>query len=78
MATINRLTESLSVAPQLQPENMAELARAGVQVRAASRGTVLEEIPEAYKDVRQVVGVVDGAGIGRKVAELHPLGVVKG
>ena len=56
----------------------AELARAGVQVRAASRGTVLEEIPEAYKDVRQVVGVVDGAGIGRKVAELHPLGVVKG
>ncbi len=29
MATINRLTESLSVAPQLQPEDMAELARAG-------------------------------------------------
>ena len=29
MATINRLNESLSVAPQLQPEDMAELAKAG-------------------------------------------------
>ena len=50
----------------------------GVEVRASSFGTVAEEIPEAYKDVADVVGVVDGAGIGRKVARLRPLGVLKG
>ncbi|MBP1643114.1 MAG: RNA-splicing ligase RtcB [Acidobacteria bacterium] len=55
-----------------------ELAAAGVLVRAASRATVDEEMPEAYKDVAGVVDVVAGAGIGRKVARLRPLAVVKG
>jgi tRNA-splicing ligase RtcB len=35
-------------------------------------------MPEAYKDVNMVVNVVDVAGIGRKVARLRPLGVIKG
>jgi tRNA-splicing ligase RtcB len=56
----------------------AELAAAGVVVRAASRRTVDEEMPEAYKDVREVVDVVHGAGIGKKVAMIRPCGVVKG
>ena len=56
----------------------AELAGAGILVRAASRATVDEEMPEAYKDVADVVDVVAGAGIGRKVARLRPLAVVKG
>jgi tRNA-splicing ligase RtcB len=55
-----------------------ELARQGILIRAASRRTVDEEIPEAYKDVRQVVDVVHGAGIGKKVVKLVPMGVVKG
>jgi tRNA-splicing ligase RtcB len=55
-----------------------ELATRGIVVRGAGRGTVAEEIPEAYKDVEQVVAVVHGAGISRKVARLHPLGVIKG
>jgi tRNA-splicing ligase RtcB len=55
-----------------------ELEARGILVRAASRRTVDEEIPEAYKDVEQVVDVVHGAGIGRKVAKLVPVGVVKG
>jgi tRNA-splicing ligase RtcB len=55
-----------------------ELERQGVLIRAASRRTVDEEIPDAYKDVRQVVDVVHGAGIGRKVVKLVPMGVVKG
>jgi tRNA-splicing ligase RtcB (3'-phosphate/5'-hydroxy nucleic acid ligase) len=50
----------------------------GIQVRASSFGTVAEEIPEAYKDVAEVVDVVHGAGIGRKVARLRPMGVLKG
>jgi tRNA-splicing ligase RtcB (3'-phosphate/5'-hydroxy nucleic acid ligase) len=55
-----------------------ELAAQGIQVRAAGMATVLEEIPEAYKDVAEVVGAVDGAGLARKVARLRPLAVIKG
>ncbi len=55
-----------------------ELEQRGILIRAASRRTVDEEIPEAYKDVAKVVDVVDSAGIGRKVAKLTPVAVVKG
>ena len=55
-----------------------EFGERGIEVRAASFATVAEEIPEAYKDVAEVVDVVDRAGIGRKVAKLMPLGVLKG
>jgi tRNA-splicing ligase RtcB len=55
-----------------------ELEAKGIYVRAASYGTIAEEIPEAYKDVSDVVDVVQGAGIGKKVAQLKPMGVIKG
>lgn len=57
---------------------LEELERAGVVVMAAGMATVAEEMPEAYKDVAEVVDVVDRAGIGRKVARLRPMGVIKG
>lgn len=55
-----------------------ELAERGILIRAATRATVDEEMPEAYKDVSLVVEAVQGAGIGKKVARLRPLIVVKG
>lgn len=55
-----------------------ELEDRGIFVRSAGRATLMEEIPEAYKDVAEVVDVVDGAGISKKVAQLRPLGVIKG
>ncbi|HUH11635.1 MAG TPA: RtcB family protein [Longimicrobiales bacterium] len=55
-----------------------EFAGRGIEVRASSFGTVAEEVPEAYKDVAEVVDVVHRAGIGRKLARLRPLGVLKG
>ena len=55
-----------------------ELEREGVVVMAAGMATVAEEMPEAYKDVSAVVDVVEGAGISRKVAQLKPIGVIKG
>ncbi|MBN1772589.1 MAG: RtcB family protein [Deltaproteobacteria bacterium] len=55
-----------------------ELGRRGILLRAASRGTVVEELPEAYKDVDEVVGVVTGAGLCGAVARLEPLAVIKG
>jgi tRNA-splicing ligase RtcB len=56
----------------------AEFRDLGIEVRASSFATVAEELPEAYKDVASVVDVVHAAGIGRKVARLRPIGVLKG
>ena len=55
-----------------------ELEDKGIMVRGASRETITEEIPEAYKDVNDVVNVVHHAGISRKVVKLIPMGVIKG
>ncbi len=55
-----------------------ELAGAGIVVRSQGQKTLAEEMPEAYKDVEQVVSVMEGAGVSPKVARLRPLGVVKG
>lgn len=55
-----------------------EFAEQGIEVRASSFATIAEEIPEAYKDVAEVVDVVHRAGIARKVARLRPMGVLKG
>ena len=55
-----------------------ELEEKGIHVRSDSAGTVAEEISEAYKDVADVIEVMHGAGIARKVAKLVPLAVVKG
>ncbi len=55
-----------------------ELEEKGVLVRWTGRSTLAEEMPDAYKDVTQVVNVVHGAGISKKVAKLRPIAVVKG
>lgn len=55
-----------------------ELEAKGIIVRGASKATLVEEIPEAYKDVNSVVNIVHGAGISKKVVRLRPLGVIKG
>jgi tRNA-splicing ligase RtcB len=55
-----------------------ELQSAGIIVRSQGRKTLAEEMPEAYKDVDRVVGVMHAAGISPRVARLRPLGVVKG
>ena len=57
---------------------LKDLEKRGIMIRAASRRTVDEEIPEAYKDVAKVVDVVHSAGIGRRVARLRPVAVIKG
>lgn len=55
-----------------------ELEDKGIIVRSAGRSTLKEEMPEAYKDVTEVVNVVHSAGISKKVAKLKPMGVIKG
>ncbi len=55
-----------------------ELSERGVVVMATGKGTLAEEMPEAYKNVADVVDVTERAGIARRVARLRPLGVIKG
>ena len=55
-----------------------ELAKKGILVRSQGSKTLGEEMPEAYKDVDRVVGVMHRAGISPRVARLRPLAVVKG
>lgn len=56
----------------------AELEAAGIAVRPGAMAGLAEEAPFAYKDVDEVVDTCERAGLGRKVARLRPLGVVKG
>lgn len=55
-----------------------EMEDMGVYVRSTGRATMAEEMPEAYKDVANVVDAVHGAGISKKVAKLRPMGCIKG
>jgi len=55
-----------------------DLARKGIEVKAGSMSGLAEEMPEAYKDIDEVVKVSHELGIGNLVARLKPLVVVKG
>ena len=55
-----------------------EMADRGVIVIASGKGTLSEEMPEAYKAIDEVVEAVHGAGISRKVARLKAVGCIKG
>ncbi|MCS7081553.1 MAG: RtcB family protein [Bacteroidetes bacterium] len=57
---------------------VAVLAQQGIVARSQSRAGLAEEAPFAYKDVDEVVRVVEQAGMARRVARLRPLGVIKG
>jgi len=60
------------------PELRQRLSSMGVIAEAASTKGLVEEAPEAYKDIDAVVDVVQRAGIAKKVARLRPVAVVKG
>ncbi|HEV8643657.1 MAG TPA: RtcB family protein [Methylomirabilota bacterium] len=55
-----------------------ELEGQGVLARATGRDALAEEMPEAYKDVKDVVEVVHRFGISTRVARLRPIAVIKG
>jgi tRNA-splicing ligase RtcB len=55
-----------------------ELEAKGIIARAQSRKGLAEEQSAAYKNVDDVVEVVDRAGLSKKVARLRPIGVIKG
>jgi tRNA-splicing ligase RtcB len=54
------------------------MAAQGIVVRAQNPRALAEEASEAYKDVADVVEVLEHAGISRRVARMVPVGVIKG
>ncbi|MCL5970519.1 MAG: RtcB family protein, partial [Patescibacteria group bacterium] len=64
---------------QMQGKELFEkLKNEGINILTDSVTDLSEEAPYAYKDVSEVVDVVDNAGIARKVAKLKPVIVIKG
>ena len=55
-----------------------ELNEKGINVKVGSVKSLAEEAPEVYKDIDEVVKVVDDLGISKKVARMKPMIVVKG
>jgi tRNA-splicing ligase RtcB len=55
-----------------------EMEERGIIVIASGRGTLREEIPEAYKNIDDVVDVVHQSGLSSKVARLRAVGCIKG
>lgn len=74
-----RLRSRSSAIKNLSGEDIKKkLNKIGIEVKAGSWKSLAEEAPEAYKDIEEVVNVVDELGISKKVARLKPLVVVKG
>lgn len=55
-----------------------DLEKQGIIVRSHSMPGLAEEAPGAYKDVSNVVEVMDNSGVARKVVKLKPIGNIKG
>lgn len=54
------------------------LTQKGIVIKCWSMRGIAEEAPQAYKDIDNVVEVVDKAGLSKKVARVIPLAVIKG
>lgn len=55
-----------------------QMKQRGILVKAVSMSGLAEEAGFAYKNISEVVESVDRAGITKKVAELRPIGNIKG
>ena len=74
-----RISSRSSALRNLKGEEIKkQMNKNGIEVKAGSWKSLAEEAPEAYKDIDEVVRVVDELGISKKVARMKPLVVVKG
>ncbi|MEA3476012.1 MAG: RtcB family protein [Candidatus Cloacimonadota bacterium] len=55
-----------------------QLQSKGIVVYSVQRNTLVEESPDTYKNVTEVVEAVSLAGLAKKVVRTRPLGVLKG
>lgn len=59
-------------------EVLDRLKEQGISIRVASPKLVMEEAPESYKNVTDVVDTCHAAGISKKTVKLRPIAVIKG
>lgn len=59
-------------------EVLNKLQQNGISIRVASPKLVMEEAPESYKNVTDVVNTCHDAGISKKCVQLRPIAVIKG
>ncbi|MBO8161000.1 MAG: RtcB family protein [Thermosipho sp. (in: Bacteria)] len=57
---------------------LSTLHKKGIIIKSKSKKTIVEEAPDAYKDIDRVVNIVDKLNLSRKIARMIPLGVIKG
>lgn len=59
-------------------EVLNSLAEKGISIRVASPKLIMEEAPESYKNVTDVVNTCHTANISKKCIKLKPIAVIKG
>ena len=59
-------------------EVLDALNQKGISIRVASPKLVMEEAPDSYKDVTQVVQTCHEARLSNKCVKLRPIAVIKG
>lgn len=71
-------SRSQSLKAWLGRDPVKHMEKQGIQLLAGSFQTIAEEMPDAYKDVSDVVAAVEEAGLAKIVARLKPSLVIKG
>lgn len=74
-----RLASRSAALRQFRGEDIIEkLHKKGIEVKGTSMKGLAEEADEVYKDIDEVVEVSHAAGLGKRVARMVPIGVMKG
>ncbi len=74
-----RVQSRSAASKKLRGEDVKEdLRKKGIEVESGNLRFLASEAPEAYKDVDEVIKVVDELGISKKVLRVKPLAVIKG
>lgn len=74
-----RIESRSSAVKRLSGEKIKkDLNKLGIEIESGSVEGLVQEAPEVYKDIDEVVKTVDELGISKKVARMKPLIVVKG
>ncbi len=74
-----RVSSRSSALKEIRGEKVKEeLHKKGIEVKSGSWKAIATEAPQVYKDIDEVVKVVEELGINKKVARLKPIVVIKG
>ncbi|WP_073073682.1 RtcB family protein [Thermosipho atlanticus] len=57
---------------------LSKLHKSGIIVKSKNKKTIIEEAPEAYKDIDKVIEITNYLSLSKKIARMIPLGVIKG